>query len=351
MATSLVVGIIIAFVIAAFIEFKWYQSRKVLIIGGITAGLLSLFVVIALLLAPESEERKTDTTTKSVERELQAQDDSGSIIMASKNTLDIHDEDVVPSPKSLETENASGQSQSETDEMQNYFPELKESPVPEGEKEILFEPEESKNIEEFVGDRKNIIDSGLPKTEEKQEPASTPKETSGSEVDTELVSLQTKQTQAQSEERKTYPFTIQIASYDKERSDGVVKRFREKGDVVFTSLVSIPDKGDWYPVFFGFYETADDAEVAINWLKRRKFRSTELVKNPYAVEIGLFDKNNLKEVETGLLSKGYFPYTITDHENNSQFRLLMGAFKNEQEASRLLQKVQEDGFQVKVVLR
>ena len=154
-------------------------------------------------------------------------------------------------------------------------------------------------------------------------------------------------------EQGAYPYTIQICSLQyRERSNRVVMELRKKGDHAFTSHAHIPGKGDWYRVFLGFYRTREEAQKAALALKDRKFRYANVVRKPYAVQVGLSDsEKELKGLETDLMAKGYMTYRIPDRRYNTKTRLLIGAFRAEKEAARLTKKLEEEGFRPKVVRR
>jgi len=154
-------------------------------------------------------------------------------------------------------------------------------------------------------------------------------------------------------EQGTYPYTIQICSLQhRERSNHIVMELRKKGDPAFTSSAHIRGKGDWYRVFLGFYGTLEEAHKAALALKKRKFRYADVVKKPYAIQVGLSDADReLKKLEADLRLKGYITYRIPDARYSAKIRLLIGAFGTEKEAVRLTRELQEEGFKTKVVQR
>jgi tetratricopeptide (TPR) repeat protein len=150
-----------------------------------------------------------------------------------------------------------------------------------------------------------------------------------------------------------YPYTIQICSLrHRERAILVATKLREKGDPAFTCHAYIPGKGDWYRVFMGYYGTIEDARNAALELKKRKFRYANVVKKPYAIQVGASDSDQeIRKLEADLSSEGYLAYTIPDTQGTSKTRILIGAFRRAKEASILMKKLQEEGFKPKVVLR
>ena len=151
----------------------------------------------------------------------------------------------------------------------------------------------------------------------------------------------------------TYPYTIQICSLRyKQRANRVVMELRKKGDPAFISHAHIPGKGDWYRVFLGYYGTLEEAQKAALALKKRKFRYANVVRKPYAIQVGPSDSDQeLKKLEADLRTKGYVTYSIPDRGDNGKIRLLIGAFRTEKEAVRLTRNLQEEGFKPKIVRR
>jgi cell division septation protein DedD len=150
-----------------------------------------------------------------------------------------------------------------------------------------------------------------------------------------------------------FPYTIQVSSHKKEKISILeAMKARDKGNSGFVSYVNIPGKGDWYRVFIGFYRTVEEAEQAAVELKKEAYPHAFVVKMPFAVQIGISSKNEeLKELETELRSKGHLAYSVLDRLSNDKIRLLVGAFRTEEEAEILAKQLQKEGFQPQVVQR
>ena len=155
--------------------------------------------------------------------------------------------------------------------------------------------------------------------------------------------------------QKVYPYIIQISAYrEKEISAREALKYKNKGDPVFNSYAYIPRKKgeEWYRIFFGFYESLEKAQEAVLELKRRKFRQVNVLKKPYAVEVGSFtSKQELKKVEADLQQKNYIAYRIPAWKEEGKIRLLVGAFKTEKAAERQAVILQEIGLKARVVQR
>jgi cell division septation protein DedD len=151
----------------------------------------------------------------------------------------------------------------------------------------------------------------------------------------------------------TYPYTIQISSYrEKEKSNRKAIELRKSGDMAFTSYAHIPGKGVWHRIFVGFYKSESEAEKAAAALKKRNFPYADVRIMPYAVQAGSFDSDQeLKKNEADLMAKGYIPHIAPDRNDNSKSRLLIGAFKTEEKAEVVAQRLKEKGFNAKIVRR
>ena len=150
-----------------------------------------------------------------------------------------------------------------------------------------------------------------------------------------------------------FPYVIQVSSYaNKEESIQAALRSRKKGYSGFISDAHIPEKGDWYRVFVGFYRTFEEAQQAAFEMKKQDYLHAFVVKMPFAVQIGIFSSDKeLKELEADLRSKGYLAYRLPDRMSPDKFRLLTGAFPSEAAASEMANALKKEDFKPKVVQR
>jgi len=153
--------------------------------------------------------------------------------------------------------------------------------------------------------------------------------------------------------RTFYPYTIHVSSYlDKEKSNNQAAELKDQGAPAFACPAWIPGKGDWYRVFIGWYETIEETRKAASELRGKQDIHPLELKMPYAVQVGIFDSDvELKKLEADLRSKAYITYRIPDGKPDHRVRLLIGAYKSEEDASRLAQQLEAEGFRTKVVLR
>ncbi len=154
-------------------------------------------------------------------------------------------------------------------------------------------------------------------------------------------------------ESSAYPYTIHVSSYkEKQISDTVAMKLREKNIPAFACPVHIPGKGDFYRIFIGFYGTLEETRTAASKLKGQKDIYPLEAKMPYAIQVGSFDSDQERiQLEADLRSKAYLAYSIPEKTDNNKTRLLIGAFRTEEDASRLTEKLQKAGFTPRVVSR
>jgi cell division septation protein DedD len=150
-----------------------------------------------------------------------------------------------------------------------------------------------------------------------------------------------------------YPYTIQVSSRkNKDASIREAMKIRNKGNSGFVSHAQIPEKGDWYRVFIGCYQSFEEAQQAALELKEQAYPQAIVVKMPFAIQIGVFSSDEeLKKLDADLRSKGYVAFSVPDRLDNKKIRLLVGAFRTEKEAEILAKELEKEGFKSTVVRR
>jgi cell division septation protein DedD len=150
-----------------------------------------------------------------------------------------------------------------------------------------------------------------------------------------------------------YPFTIQVSSRkNKDASIREAMEIRNKGKSGFVSPASIPEKGNWYRVFIGWYRNFEEAQQAALELKAQVYPQAIVVKMPFAIQIGVFSSDEeLKKLDADFRSKGYVALSVPDRLDNNKIRLLVGAFRTEKEAETLAKDLEKEGVKPKVVRR
>ncbi len=152
----------------------------------------------------------------------------------------------------------------------------------------------------------------------------------------------------------TYPYTIQVGAYPtKAQAFTVVNDLNLKGHNAFFNLAHIAGKGDWYRVFVGYYASETEAYAKADYLKRGHTKQANIVKRPYALQIGRFTNTDQDFIsKKGFLkAKGYIGYIVADKYEPNKFRYLMGAYKTQAEAAQRVGELARDGIKTIVDLR
>jgi cell division septation protein DedD len=154
-------------------------------------------------------------------------------------------------------------------------------------------------------------------------------------------------------EIKWLPYTIQVSAYrDPQISNRVATKLITAGDPAFTSPVDLSEKGKWYRVYIGNYNTLTEAKIAAAGLKDRKFRYVHIAKKPYTVQVGLpVSKSEAQKLKSKLKTKGYLAYSLPTVSGQDQTRVLIGAYESRAAATNLLEQLKKDGFDPKIGLR
>ncbi len=149
-----------------------------------------------------------------------------------------------------------------------------------------------------------------------------------------------------------YPYTVQVCSVKlKERAIIIAKTSRKMGDFAFTSPAYLPEKGDWYRIFVGYYGTSEEARKAAFALKKKKYPHAFVTKMPFAIQINIPLYEDIKKIKAALESNGCLAYSVSDRICDENTELLIGAFKIKKDAVRLMERLQEENFKTRLVLR
>jgi len=150
-----------------------------------------------------------------------------------------------------------------------------------------------------------------------------------------------------------YPYTIRVSSYkDREAANQIAIKFRQKGDSMYISYGQTKDGTPVHDVYYGFYRNFEESQMAALALERRHFKNIEMIKMSYAIQIGVFDSyTDLVQKENELMSKGYLTYSVPDRVDNSNIRLLIGAYPTEKAAEKFVEELTANGFSPVIVKR
>ncbi len=205
-------------------------------------------------------------------------------------------------------------------------------------------------LEETPPPAPNRMDAAAPKPEKRPEPVLTPTPTPAPQAQPKADA----KTTLRPNRNSTYPYTIQVGAYPtKAQAYSVVNDLNLKGHNAFFNLAHIAGKGDWYRVFVGYYASETEAYAKADYLKRGHTKQANIVKRPYALQIGRFTNTDQAFVsKKGFLkAKGYSGYIVPDKYEPNKFRYLMGAYKTKGEAAQRVRELAQDGITTIVDLR
>jgi cell division protein FtsN len=115
----------------------------------------------------------------------------------------------------------------------------------------------------------------------------------------------------------------------------------------YWTRVNLGEKGTWYRVYVGSFETDQAAE---RFQKRQKLSSSRVLKTNYGVEVGQFSsKSKIGQKLSELQRTGLSPYVIENSSDRS--RVLVGAYVSREGAEEMAHTLQKDGVACQVVLR
>jgi cell division protein FtsN len=152
----------------------------------------------------------------------------------------------------------------------------------------------------------------------------------------------------------TYPYTIQIGSYPtKAQAYGVVDAINVRGGNAFFAKAHIAGKGNWYRVFVGYYASEAEAYTMAEQLRQGSTGQANIIKRPYTLQIGRFLKTDQAFINKKrfLKAKGYIGYIVADKYEPDKIRILMGAYKTRQEATRRIKELDHEGIKSIIDLR
>jgi cell division septation protein DedD len=147
---------------------------------------------------------------------------------------------------------------------------------------------------------------------------------------------------------RSYPYAIYLGSYKNiDRAQKAVSTFRENGLSPYWVKVDLGEKGVWYRIFAGYFQTKEQVQAFIEEHQITEGRSRHVV---YANLIGPYrsdEELNMKSLS--LLELGYCPYVIKGVDGESL--LFTGAFYHKTDAERERIELAAMGIQTRLVKR
>jgi HD-GYP domain-containing protein (c-di-GMP phosphodiesterase class II) len=146
----------------------------------------------------------------------------------------------------------------------------------------------------------------------------------------------------------SYPYSIHLASYRSlKQARKSMSEFDIEGLIPHWVEVNLGDKGIWYRLFAGHFETVQQAE---NIITEKNLTGAAVKKTRYAMLIGSYiSKAELKKKTRIVLKSGFSPYYVRDEAG--RYHLYVGAFYTQKGAKDQHSKLKAGGIQNKIVER
>ena len=131
-------------------------------------------------------------------------------------------------------------------------------------------------------------------------------------------------TQAQPTHVSPYPFSVYLGAFmNLDRARTAVSVYeKDYGISSYWVKVDLGDKGTWYRVFTGYFESAEEAEA---FIRQKQVKEGEVKQTKYSTLIGVFSSpEEAGPVVQKLLQQGYASYFVP--VPGGRFKLYSGAF-------------------------
>ena len=144
------------------------------------------------------------------------------------------------------------------------------------------------------------------------------------------------------------PFIVQLGSYKTiDRTMAAFFKYKSKGIDTHWNRVDLGEKGIWYRLFIGHFETK---ELAITYKNDHGLAKSIIVFTPWTVLMARsVSKQNFDEIRS-VLSDNQLDYDAVKNKDGS-YRLLTGAYVTKEGAEKLAREIIALGYDAKVVMR
>ncbi len=183
---------------------------------------------------------------------------------------------------------------------------------------------------EIFAEKKDLADEQLTTVAQPQEEKTTHKE------------------EASPEERSSYPYSVLLGAFSSiEKAKSAVSIYRENGLSPYYVKVDLGEKGVWFRIFTGHFESKEQAEALIS---KKRLKGASIKNTRYAAFAGSYStKKELGDKRSVLSDLGYSPYVI-DGVNGWSY-VFVGAFYTKTGAELQQQDLASKGIKSEVVER
>ncbi len=170
------------------------------------------------------------------------------------------------------------------------------------------------------------------------------------EASTATLPSQNKDISIMGEGPSNYPYSIQLASFNKDNHavfKKAFKKFQKEGLAPFWVKVDLGSKGVWHRVLTGCFRQKSEAREVVS---AKNLDGVLVANTKFAVRIGEYkDTPALRQMLTSLETKGYSPYIIK--KNSAKYVLYVGAFYSRKVAQKTVDELAVKGVPSEAVLR
>jgi succinoglycan biosynthesis transport protein ExoP len=146
---------------------------------------------------------------------------------------------------------------------------------------------------------------------------------------------------------RAFPYSLYLGSvpYPDQAEKGVARHQRNGIDAYWVEVEL--SKGIWYRLYTGYFESEEQAE---KFKEEKGLKEAEVKELPYANLIAsCFSKKEAQAKAKALREQGCSPYVAKDDQGT--FRVLVGAFYNEDRAQRQYSELKAKGIESEIVKR
>jgi cell division septation protein DedD len=143
-----------------------------------------------------------------------------------------------------------------------------------------------------------------------------------------------------------YPYAYQVKSYQpREEAFQLAMELTAQGYTAFIGRGTMGSTGIWYRVYIGCYQSPEKAEKSRSDIARAGFPEAFLTPIAYAIEVQPDASDPAGEtLENRLLASGFLPYRLPSENAAETPRILVGGFRQSEDAQQVLAALKQSGF-------
>jgi len=185
-----------------------------------------------------------------------------------------------------------------------------------------------------------------PKPTEDEEPAAEPAEAPAPEPESDAESGP----QAKTVSDTRYPYGFQVKSYkQREEAFQLAVELTTQGNRAYIGRATMGTTGVWFRVYIGCYQTPEEAEKSRSGIAREGFPDAFLTPVGFAIEVTPDATDPAGEtLENRLMASGFLPYRLPADGLADRPVILVGGFRQPDDATSVLAALEQSGFKGKI---